>query len=266
MGLVPARAVVPIVAASKNMPVERLVGSGFFVGHTDTLHVVTAKHVIEDNPLEEGQRYAIAFAGSAKIAIVASLEIRASRAFDVAALKMPMEAYLDEAVRIPIASSDPTLNEDVMCFEYSSTRIERKPGGGRHVSFEPYAHKGNVVRIYESAFPEQVPTTAMLTSFPALQGASGAPVLAKTKPRRTLAAVGMMVSNFERHLLPAQILRIDSEKGDSEEIRYYLPYGKALARIHLASELAAMEVPFESANIADEDDGPLDGPTGGHAS
>lgn len=261
MSMVPSRAVVPIVSASKALPVNRVLGSGFFVGDGAHLHVITARHVIEDNPLEAEQRYGIVFAGSQKIAIVANLEIRLSTTSDVAALKMPIASYLDEALRIPIAASDPALNEDVVCFEYSSSRIENKPEGGRHVSLEPYAHKGNIVRMYDSTFPAPTTTPVILTSFPALQGASGAPILVKTKPRRTMAAVGMMLANFERHLMPAQVLSIDHGDGEKEEVRYYLPHGKALARRRLAAELQAMDIPFESASIEDADD-PGDESTG----
>ena len=136
-----------------------------------------------------------------------------------------------------------------MCLEYSATRIEKKPEGGIHVSFEPYAHKGNIVRSYQSTFPEAVPTASFLTSFPALQGASGAPVLVKTHPRRTLAAVGIMVANAERHLMPAQVLTVHEANEDREEVRYYLPYGKALSRAVLGPELEVMGIPFEYADI-----------------
>jgi hypothetical protein len=76
-----------------------------------------------------------------------------------------------------------------------------------------------------------------------------------------MAAVGMMLANFERHLMPAQVLSIDHGDGEKEEVRYYLPHGKALARRRLAAELQAMDIPFESASIEDADD-PGDESTG----
>jgi hypothetical protein len=62
------------------------------------------------------------------------------------------------------------------------------------------------------------------TSFPALQGASGAPILRA----RDFAVVGMLVANHERHLLPAQVVRIETNNEALEETRYLLPVGKAI--------------------------------------
>lgn len=253
--MAPERAVVPIVLASEKHPIEKVLGSGFFVGDDDNLFVVTARHVVDNGLEKASQGFGIVLKGSEKIAVVACDEIRGSLDFDIAAMKFTIDTYFDEAYRLPIATSDPGLNDDVFSFEYSSSRIERNAEGGLHVSIEPYAHKGNIVRMYESTFPESRPTPAMLTSFPALQGASGAPLLVKTTPRRTLAVVGMLVANFERHLMPAQVVRIDNGEGEREEIRYYLPYGKALARRKLADELRSMGVPFESAQIMEAEEG-----------
>ena len=221
------------------------------------MYVVTAKHVFEKNPLQDGEEYAVVFRGADGIALVAISEVSMSRNFDVAACEVPLVKNLSEAVRLPIARTDPGLNEDVICFEYSSTRIERTRQGGTHVSFEPNAHKGNIVRSYVSTYPEAVPTPSLVTSFPALQGASGAPVLIKTSPRRTFAAVGIMVANVGRHLMPAQILTLHEEGEDREEVLYFLPYGQALARSVLSTELEVMGIPFEYADIK---------PTGGERS
>jgi len=254
----PEHAIVPIVRSSPDLPISELLGSGFFIGDGERLLVVTAAHVIKDNPLLEGERYTVVFAGTAGVSAVSISAVLASPDVDLAVCVVEA-SLLPEAIRLPIASTNPALNEDVVCFEYSSTRIERQPGR-THVSFEPYAHKGNVVRAYDSTFPEGTPTPTLLTSFPALQGASGAPVLVKTTPRRTLAVVGMMVANAERHLMPAQVLKLEDGGSVTEEVRYYLPYGKALACRAVGDALQAMGIPFELADIK-----PTDGASEGGA-
>jgi hypothetical protein len=55
-------------------------------------------------------------------------------------------------------------------------------------------------------------------SYPALKGASGAPVFLE----HGLAVVGVIVANHERELMPAQILRAVGEDGALiEEARYF---------------------------------------------
>ncbi|MGH9340091.1 MAG: hypothetical protein ACRD1R_11025 [Acidobacteriota bacterium] len=198
--------------------------------------------MIADNPLPDGGKYAIVFRGSTQISVVQLTRVVASVDFDLAAAEM-LSDILPEAVRLPIRTEDVPLNHDIVCFEYSSTRIERSPGR-THVSFEPYSHRGNVVRAYESEFPETIPTPSLLTSFPALQGASGAPLIARNQPRSQFAVAGMIVANVERHLLPAQVVRIERGSEPVEETRYYLPYGKALARSVLVRCLEGMGIPF----------------------
>jgi hypothetical protein len=57
--------------------------------------------------------------------------------------------------------------------------------------------------------------------------------------------IGMLVANVERHLVPAQVVRIEEKNGSSEETRYYLPFGKAIDASDIASFLNAASVSFE---------------------
>lgn len=247
--LKPHCAVVPIVAASRSRPVDRILGSGFLIGSSAETWIVTAKHVFAASPLAEGERYAFVMKRERGTAVLAMSDVRASPSHDIAVGRAPVHEHMSEAVRLPVARTEPGLNDEIFCFEYSSSRIRREVGGRTHVSFEPFAHKGNIVRSFRSTYPEATSTSSYLTSFPALQGASGAPLLVRTYPRRTFAVVGVVVANYARHLVPAQVERIDHEEGQSEETRYYLPYGKALGLTHLSEELALMGVPFRTANI-----------------
>lgn len=250
MGLEPLRAIVPIMRSAKDRSKVELLGTGFFVSAQEGHHIVTAKHVIEDNPLGPDELYSVFFPGvpgdATQVAQLQISRVVASRSYDVAACWIAPTEHLANAVALPLASEEPALNDDVLCFEYSGTHIQRKAQGGIHVSLDPHAHKGNIVRSYRSDFPESVPTPSYLTSFPALQGASGAPMLVRNKRKDRFAVVGLMVANAARHLMPAQILRIDHGESEQEEVRYYLPFGKALAREVLRSELDAMGVPFDS--------------------
>jgi len=77
------------------------------------------------------------------------------------------------------------------------------------------------------------PTEVLDLSFPALKGSSGAPIIVEHDGMVT----GMIVANIERHLLPAQVERIETVDGIVEERRYFLPIGKAISSIHLREAL-----------------------------
>jgi hypothetical protein len=60
--------------------------------------------------------------------------------------------------------------------------------------FTPYFRKGHVICRYSSDFHEKAPTMSFDLSFPALGGASGAPVVIEHDGSVT----GMIVANVER--------------------------------------------------------------------
>lgn len=244
--LVPHLAIIPIIRSSADRLVMEVLGTGFFVGNAEKLHVITAKHVIESNPLASDESYAIVFQEKTTIKVVRIGQVISCKDFDLAACEISRE-QLPDATALPIGRHDPALNEDVFSYEYSSTRIEKNSAGQTRVAFEPYAHKGNIVRSFTSSYPEKVPTPSFLTSFPALQGASGAPILAASSTRSSFVVVGMTVANVARHLLPAQILRIDHEGSYKEETQYFLPHGKAIARSVIVQVLERIGVSFEYA-------------------
>jgi len=244
--LKPDRAIVPIVRYAPEKPISELLGTGFFVGDADALHLVTAKHVFHGSPLNDGEKYALVFNDGTGIGIIAISQIRVALDFDVAVCTVE-RSLLPLAVPLAIATVDPPLNQDVFSYEYSSTRIE-KTATGVHVSFEPHAHKGNIVRSYVSKFPEAHPTPSFLTSYPALQGASGAPVISASPSRKRFAVAGMLVANAERHLLPAQVVKIEEGPAYKETTSYFLPYGKAVSWSVLADCLQGMAVPFTRAS------------------
>lgn len=239
--LQPTRSIVPIIRYSPLQPIAEILGTGFFVGTPEMLAVVTAKHVFTACSLKDDEKFAIAFLTEKGAAIVALSRVIGSLDFDVAAADVDSQ-HLPGAFPLPLGVSDPPLNRDVFTYEYSGSVIEKPYPGHTHVSFDPYAHKGNVVRLYTSKFPEAKPTPALLTSFPALQGASGAPLIMEDAKAKCFAVVGMMVANVERHLMPAQVVEVHDGPEFHEKISYFLPLGKALARVALAQALQEMEI------------------------
>jgi len=75
-------------------------------------------------------------------------------------------------------------------------------------------------------------------SYPALKGASGAPVFEEG----SLRIIGVVVANVEREMMPAQVLRAYREDGTPlEEIHYFLPNALAVGWEHVAEVVAEAE-------------------------
>jgi hypothetical protein len=246
--LKPERSIVPIVRSRGEVPVSQFLGTGFFVGTPECLHVVSAGHVFTGNPLAEDERYVIAFPEETGMRFREISKVNGSPDLDIAVFD---GSGFPNAVPLALASDDAALNADLLMYEYSSTRIERPNPRDTRVTFEPNLHKGHAMRYFLSEFPEKRPTPSFITSFPALRGASGAPVLEGAPVWKEFAVTGMMVANLERHLLPAQIERVDDGGSRSEEVRYFLPVGKALARSLIVQALTDLGVPFRFAARAD---------------
>lgn len=73
-------------------------------------------------------------------------------------------------------------------------------------------------------------------SFAAFKGASGAPVIEENSGK----VLGMIVGNINRHLLPAQMERVEMPDGVTQTISYFAPYGRAIRARHLKASLEAM--------------------------
>ncbi len=216
----PFSAVVPILRLGVDGRTTGLAGTGFFVGTRPA--VVTAKHVFLDHPLAKGEQYAMAVFrpdGTTDLGIIHDYLV--SEKWDIAVFAAGGHPW---ATPLKLVRGQYPTNQDVLAFEYSFTTIETNEAGERIVNFQPFTHKGNILRHYLSTFRRQTPTASFDTSFPALQGASGAPVLRTSD----WAVVGMLVANIERHLMPAQVVRAEIGGGEYEEVRYFLPTGQAI--------------------------------------
>jgi hypothetical protein len=162
----PEKTIVPIVVASKKDPIQEILGTGCFIGTGRKLHLFTARHIFELGKRDEASKFACVLNTGKGIGIWAISKIVAAQDYDIAICEI---AHIEGAVPLRFSQQQPALNSDVVCFEYSRTSIARKPGGGRLVNFQPLAHKGNIMRYFESEYPEKVRTPCFNTSFPALQ-------------------------------------------------------------------------------------------------
>ena len=225
----PLKAIFPIVA-EKPGPIFYFLGTGFFI--RDDGLFLTAKHIFEGIEGGECKGVMLDLVANQGTPYQVS-DLRFCEQFDIAA------GYIRDFPGIQplgLARENAPMNRDVVTTEYSGTRPKLLESGKKALVFTPYFRKGNVICRYESNFPELVPTQCLNLSFPALKGASGAPVVVEL----TGFVVGMVVRNVEAELLPAQIERIVTEDGYTEERKYFLPVARAISWRHLADFVSGL--------------------------
>jgi hypothetical protein len=229
----PNRCILPILTLGPDNEVISVVGTGFIVGDPPIL--ITAKHLFEGETSAEEGTFGALYGPSNDLKIAPFRRIRMNPDHDIAAVYMQGVPWIQS---LQISNQEVPCNQDVLTYEFSSTRIETLSTGECQVAFTPFTHKGNVLRHYTSTFPESHPTPSLDTSFPALQGASGAPVLRAYD----FTVVGMLVANHERHLLPAQVVRVETDSEAVEETSYFLPVGKAIEGHFVLEVLDQMKI------------------------
>jgi hypothetical protein len=222
----PLKAVFPIVLKRKSPETYYFLGTGFFV-RSDGLFL-TAKHVFKNWVLSEGDEFqAVMIDLSINEFIPFPIcNLNFSERFDIALGQM--EGVKDIQPLI-LADKHAPMNRDVLAVEFSGTHSQLTESGQKALIFNPYFRKGHVICHYESVFPTSIPTFYMDLSFPALKGASGAPVIVEIGG----SVIGMVLGNIERELLPAQIERVTQDGSHIEEIKYFLPAGQAISWVHL---------------------------------
>jgi hypothetical protein len=195
---------------------------------------MSAKHVLGVVP-PDGQLLAIFLHDESQATrIVPLTEIYLDPDYDVAVArgKAPHWEHLKIA-----GTDNVVMNSDVLTVEYSATQQHLPRSDGEHeMKVVASYHKGHVVRRTEEVLGHSRPAQCIDLSFPALQGASGAPIIYNDQ---TAAVIGLVVANVARHLLPAQILRTNLGGEEYEEVRYLLPYGQAIQAQHLRDALIA---------------------------
>ncbi|MEW6533770.1 MAG: trypsin-like peptidase domain-containing protein [Thermodesulfobacteriota bacterium] len=216
------RSVVPIIKADLNHPrAIQLLGTGFFVAAAvpkSSSLVVTAKHVLSQQMFNSNEAYCAVRVGlhpDYPNYYFYGSDVLYSKTTDLAAFLWPNPP---DPAPLPLVRNRVFTSEDVLMVDFSRTMVT-----GAGTEFHFVMHKGNILCYYPSRDPHIENTPSFDTSFPALQGSSGAPVILH---RPGCPVVGMIVSNVESTPIAAQTVRI----GDGEpEVSYFLPTGHAIA-------------------------------------
>ena len=214
----------PIVGLNEDKSCGPFLGSGVFVGEVPFL--VTCDHVLNDLDKE----YGVAIESEKRLATATVLTRDAG--IDLAILNIddynpPHSLPFEEDENI-------ILNNIVMCFEYGTTVT-----AGNNIDFSPANRLGNVTRFRNLTDLYGKAGDYMLElSFPALKGASGAPIMSWTPPFKLW---GIVKANLSTELMPAQVETIHDEKGNiEEETKYYLPQALAIHVKHVRELINTM--------------------------
>lgn len=217
----PAATIVPLLALDESTGVPHFLGTAAFVGEKPML--VTAEHVVRD----WSGPFAITTMRDTNRIIPASLVVK-NRGVDLALLEVP--GYSCEKPLQLAGDNEITSNHIVACYEYSRTETR-----GAATWLSPATRLGNVTRLLDLTDQYgRAGHNALELSFPALRGASGAPVLSNNNFRLW----GVVIANVDYHLLPAQIVSVlDKEDDRLEETRFLLPQALAVHVTHLRAVL-----------------------------
>lgn len=222
----------PLAVATRNLTLgRRFLGTAFMVSPNRFL---TAGHCLDGVELENDEVVAGVFLIDDESKAFAVKDIVLDKRHDVAHGTIVGRNPESEFLRI---HDSPVLpySADVLTIEYSGTEENVDVGRDRGaIQFTPYFRKGNLVAAYSTTFGFRELTNCLDLSFPALKGASGAPVMYLDSG----LVVGMIVGNVERHLMPAQIETVVSSSGEVDsETRYFLPVGRAIRSEYLLTHL-----------------------------
>jgi hypothetical protein len=148
-------------------------------------------------------------------------QVRVSRRFDIALAKaIAVEGHAP----LQLPDADPPRDRDLISHDYSATTFRQ---GKLFVTRS--TRKGHIVCKRENEFPGPELALTLELSFPALRGASGAPVIL----HRSKYVIGMVVGNEAQRLLPPHLEPMRKTAGVPENRVYYLPAALALHWSHL---------------------------------
>lgn len=137
------------------------------------------------------------------------------------------------ATKFTVFAAEPPVNVSAATIEFSRS-LNPHPVEPANTVVTPLFRRGHVVQARQGLHPDFPEVRMLELSYPALKGASGAPVFRED----ALDVIGVIVANIERELMPAQVLRAVRDDGEPiEEIRYFLPNALAVSSIHLVEIL-----------------------------
>lgn len=214
----PASIVVPLLGLSADRAPQFL-GTGSFVGPKGLL--LTADHVIRD---WKGDLAIVSMMDVTKPHPAVILE--RDEAHDLALLRVgsySLDTWLKPSFTGPFYP-----DRTMLTYEYGTT--ERS---GDNTFFNPATRVGNITRMFQSLeILGKAGESALELSFPALKGASGAPVI----DREAKSILGVIVANVSYELLPSQIESVLDEKNNIyEETKFMMPQAVAVNIQHLKS-------------------------------
>ena len=224
----PESGIFPVIAERKvgdRDPTFDILGTGFFINADGTF--LTAKHVFTDHGLEHSHEFRVMMVSAEKdFTLYGVTQVRVSRRFDIALAKaIAVEGHAP----LQMANADPPRNRDLLTFDYSATTFRQQEAGRGQLDITPYTRKGHIVCQRENDYPGPELALTLELSFPALRGASGAPVILD----RRKDVIGMVVANVAQRLLPPQLEPIQQPAGVPRDGTYYLPAALALHWSHL---------------------------------
>ena len=223
--IIPSLCVVPIVGMHDDGGCGPFLGTAFFSGEQPKL--VTCDHNLRE---WDGQYGLSTYEDGPRLYFARPL----LRKPDVDLACLAVEEYQPN-YSLPLGNDeDIIVNQMLNCFEYGETDV-----AGDRIDFSPSNRVGNVTRVRDLTDQFGSAGDRMLElSFPALRGASGAPVMLNHPPFNLW---GVVKANVARELLPAQIERIYDEQGQiEEETRFLLPQGLAIHVTHVRDLLQAV--------------------------
>jgi hypothetical protein len=229
----PTKVICQVVTRTSGISEDRVhvaLGTAFLVGKG---LFMSARHVLGVLP-DSGQELAAILVEGTQVRGYALQTIYQDLVHDIA---IAYAAQWPDMQSLAIASTDNlTMNINVLTVEYSATKSGLALSDGRTaMSITPSFHKGYIVRVYDSEFGHSGSTKCMDLSYPALKGASGAPVIEESSGN----ILGMIVGNIEQQLMPAQIERTIRTDGTRDEVvRYFMPSAQAIHASHLRSALS----------------------------
>ena len=196
----PSDFVVPIVGLNDDGSCGPFLGSGVFVEEQSVL--VTCDHVLAN----WDKNYAIAIEAEEKL--ISAVVLKRDSKTDLALLKV--DEYKPPHCLPLEDDKNITLNNLIICFEYGTTLTT-----GKKINFSPANRLGNVTRFRDLTDLYNKAGDHMLElSFPALKGASGAPIMEWRPPFKLW---GIVKANISAELMPAQVETMVDEKGNIEE-------------------------------------------------
>jgi hypothetical protein len=210
-------------------PARKFLGTAFYVAADGLL--MTAGHVLDGWDGAEPLVVALGLQPD-KRADVRRVEFVARHgSLDLALLRTPDHP---KAVWMTVRGRPVSHNFSVMTYEYSATVASE---AGVHVV--PATRIGNITReIDMSAW--RGGDDALELSFPALRGASGAPLLLNQQGSEDVGVCGVLISNVSHHLLPVHIETVLDKRNEIlEETKFLLPQGVAINGRHIVEFLRA---------------------------